>query len=137
MTSSSGSRGFLSGRVGPVIVAVVVTAVVVFAACLAVWLNLGGGAWRSEVSVMEVQLRYPDNPGRLTLVTASCNGCPRKTRFEETDEAVYVAVEAFSTPFHGGGDCQDSIEAQLGRPLGDRVVIDGNTGEVVSVRTDR
>ena len=137
MTNSSGSRGFLSGRVVPIIVAVVVTGVVVFVACFAVWLNLGGGAWRSEVRVMEAHLLDPDRPNRLTLITASCNECPRKTRFEETDEAVHVAVEAFSTPFHGGGDCQDSIEVQLGRPLGDRVIIDRNTGQAVSVRMDR
>lgn len=133
MTSGSGSRGFLSGRVGAIIVAVVVTGVVVFATCLAVWLNLGGGAWLSDVRVMEAHLLDPDRPNRLTLTTASCNESPRKTRFEETDEAVHVAVEAFSTPFHGGQDCQDSIEVQLGRPLGDRVIIDGNTGRSVSV----
>ena len=136
MTNDSGSRGFLSGRLGPVIVAVVVTAVVVFAACFAVWLNLGGGAWRSEVRVIEAHLLDPDRPDRLTLNVASCNGAPRVS-LRKTDANVQVKVIAFSTPFHGGDDCDDRVEVSLQEPLGDRVVIDMHTGQVVSVRTDR
>ena len=134
MTNSSGSRGFLSGRVGPIIVAVVVTALVVFVACFWVWLNLGGGAWYSEVSVYEATFRSPD---KLGLTVNSCNESPRVALFEETDDAVHVKVVAFSTPFHGGMDCLDGIEVQLGKPLGDRVVIDRHTGQIVNVRTDR
>ena len=136
MTSSSGSRGFLSGRVGPVIVAVVVTGLVVFAACFMVWHNLGGGAWRSEVRVIEAHLPDPDRPDRLTLGVASCNGAPRVS-FRKTDDDVKVKVIAFSTPFHGGDDCMDGVEVSLQEPLGDWVVVDKHTGQVVSVRTDR
>ena len=136
-TNSSGSRGFLSGRLGPIIVAVVVTGVVVSVACFAVWLNLGGGAWRGEVSVMEAELRYPDRPDRLTLGVASCNGAPRVSLLRETDVDVQVKVIAFSTPFHGGDDCDDHVEVYLREPLGDRVVIDRHTGQIVSVRTGR
>ena len=130
MTSGSGSRGFLSGRVGGIIVAVVVTGVVVFATCLAVWLNLGGGVWRSEVSVIEVRMRSPD---RLSLSVASCSGDPKVWYLRETDIDVQVKVRASSTPFHGGCDGRDVVEIRLGKPLGDRDVVDKHTGQTVSV----
>ena len=116
MTNSSGSRGFLSGRLGPIIVAVVVTGLVVFVACFAVWLNLGGGAWRSEVRVMEAVLLAPQ---RLDLGVASCNGAPRVS-LRETDVDVQVKVIAFSTPFHGGNDCRDVVEVTLRGHSGSR-----------------
>ena len=134
MTSSSGSRGFLSGRVGPIIIAVVVTAVVVFVACFMIWDNLGGGAWRGGVSVMSAELR---SPSKLALGVGSCNGNPEVSLLRETDVDVQVKVIAFSTPFHGGEDCRDGVKVDLREPLGDRVVIDMHTGQVVSVRTDR
>ena len=87
MTSGSGSRRL--GRMGPIIVAVVVTALVVFVACFMVWHHLGGGAWRSEVRVMEAHLLDPDRPDRLSLGVASCNGAPRAS-FRKTDLDVRV-----------------------------------------------
>ena len=132
-TNGSGSRGFLSGRLGPIIVAVLVTGLVVFVACFAVWLNLGGGAWRGEVSVREAVLLAPQ---RLDLGVASCNGAPRVS-LRETDVDVQVRVMSFSTPFRGGNECDDHVEVYLREPLGDRVVIDRHTGQVVSVRTVR
>ena len=136
MTNGSGSRGYFSGRVGPIVVAVVMTGVVVFVACFMVWHNLGGGAWRNEVRVMEAHLLDPDRPDRLSLGVASCNGAPRAS-FRKTDLDVRVKVIAFSTPFHGGDDCMDGVDVYLQEPLGDRVVIDMHTGQVVSVRTVR
>ena len=133
MTNSSGSRGFLSGRLGPIIIAVLVTGLVVFVACFAVWLNLGGGAWRGEVSVMEAVLLAPQ---RLDLGVASCNGAPRVS-LRETDVDVQVRVMSFSTPFRGGNECDDHVEVYLREPLGDRVVVDRHTGQLVSVRTVR
>ena len=133
MPSSSGSRGFFSGRLGPTIVAVVVTAVVVFVACFMVWHHLGGGAWRSEVSVMEAVLLAPQ---RLDLGVASCNGAPRVS-LRETDVDVQVRVMSFSAPFRGGNECDDHVEVYLREPLGDRVVVDRHTGQLVSVRTVR
>ncbi len=133
MTNSSGSRGFLSGRLGPIIIAVVVTGLLVFVVCFMVWHHLGGGAWRSEVRVMEAVLLAPQ---RLDLGVASCNGAPRVS-LRETDVDVQVRVMSFSTPFRGGNECDDHVEVYLREPLGDRVVIDRHTGQVVSVRTDR
>ena len=133
MTDSSGSRKLLSGRLGPLIVAVVVTGLLVFVACFMVWHHLGGGAWRGEVRVMEAVLLAPQ---RLELRVASCHGAPRVS-LRETDVDVQVKVVAFSTPFHGGMDCQDAVEGYLRNPLGDRAVVDKHAGQVVSVTTVR
>ena len=133
MTDSSGSRKLLSGRLGPLIVAVVVTGLLVFVACFMVWHHLGGGAWRGEVRVMEAVLLAPQ---RLELRVASCHGAPRVS-LRETDVDVQVKVVAFSTPFHGGMDCQDAVEVYLRNPLGDRAVVDKHAGQVVSVTTVR
>ena len=70
-TNRSGSRGFLSGRLGRPIVAVVVIGLLVFVAWL--FLGLGGYTWRSEVSVVETELRSPD---RLTLGVDSSHKDP-------------------------------------------------------------
>ena len=129
MTDSSGPRGFLLGRLGPFVVAVVVTALVVFMACFMVWHHLGGGAWRSDVRVDEAVLLTPQ---RLELIVASCHGAPRVS-LRETDVDVKVKVKSFSTPFLGGLDCQDGVEVYLREPLGDRVVVDEHAGKVVSV----
>ncbi len=131
MTDGSGARGFSPGRLGPFVVAVVVTALVVFVACFMVWHHLGGGAWRSDVRVDEAYLLTPQ---RLELIVASCHGAPRVS-LRETDVDVQVKVKSFSTPFRGGLDCQDGVEVSLREPLGDRAVVDEHTGKVVSVVT--
>jgi hypothetical protein len=94
------------------------------------WLVLGGGTWRSEVSVVEAELRSPD---RLDLHVDSCNGDPEVSRLRETDVDVQVKVVASSTPLRGGEDCLDVVEVQLQEPLGDRVVVDMHSGQSVSV----
>lgn len=134
MNNSSSTRRFLSGGVGTLIVAIVATGLLVLVACFLVWLLIGGGAWRGEVSVREAELRSPD---RLTLFVASCNECPEVSLLRETDDDVQVKVVAFSTPFLGGDDCRDPVEVKLRQPLGDRVVVDKHTGQVVNVRTVR
>ena len=131
--TNRGARGFLPSRLGPLVVAVVVTALLVFAACFVVWHYLGGGAWRSDVRVDEAYLLTPE---RLELVVASCNGAPRVTLWI-TDVDVRIKVKSFSTPFRGADDCQDGVWVDLREPLGDRVVVDEHTGKVVSVRTTR
>ena len=131
MTNSSGARGFLPGRLGPLIAAVVVTALLVFVACVMVWHHLGGGAWRSEVRVDKAWLLAPE---RLELIVSSCNGAPRVS-LKETDVDVQVTVQSFSTPLRGGDDCQDHVNVYLREPLGDRAVVDKHTGRVVKVTT--
>ena len=128
MTDNSGSRGSLSGHLGLIVVAVVVTGLVVFVACFMVWYRLGGGAWRSGVSVSDAKLGAPHT---LILTVDSCQGAPRVAQLQETDVDVQVRVIAFSTPFHGGTDCQELVEANLEEPLGDRMVVDKHSGRIV------
>lgn len=129
MTESSGPRKFLSGRLGPIVVSVIVTGLLVFVACLLVWYHFGGGAWRSGVSVVDARLGQPQT---LILTVASCQGAPRVAELRETEVDVQVRVIAFSTPLHGGTDCQESVKAHLEDPLGDRLVVDKHSGRIVS-----
>ena len=128
MTESSGPRKFLSGRLGPILVAVIVTGLLVFVACYMVWYHFGGGAWRSGVTVTGARLGHPQT---LILSVASCQGAPRVAELRETEVDVQVRVIAFSTPLHGGRDCQDSVKAHLEDPLGDRLVVDKHSGRIV------
>ena len=131
MTGSSGSRGFLSGLPKSLVVAVVVTAVVIFAAGLFLLIGFGAYTWRSGVSVAEAEFRFPD---RLVLIVNTCQKHPEVSMLRETDVDVQVKVVADSHPFlQGGLDCQDPVEVTLREPLGDRVVIDRHTGRSLSV----
>ena len=135
MTNTSGSKGFLSGRLKLLIVA---TVAVIGLLAFAVWLILGlnGYTWRGEVSVESASLRSPD---RLTLVIDPCNKNPEVSLLRETDVDVQVKVTVDSHLFPlGGSDCGgDTVEVQLREPLGDRVVVDKHTGQRVSVRAFR
>ena len=95
-----------------------------------VWHHLGGGAWLSEVKVVEARLQSPD---RLSLLVASCQGAPRVSLLRETDIDVQVKVSAFSTPSRGGKDCLDRVELRLKRQLGDRTLVDKHSGQLVDV----
>ncbi len=85
---------------------------------------------RGEVAIVEAELR---SPGTLALVVDSCGGDPRVSSLRLTDREVRVRVEASSTPFSGGGDCQDVVEVELPEPLGDRSVVDTHSGQPVVV----
>ena len=126
MARSSDSKGFLSGRIWPLVAAVLMTSLLVFIACLMVWYHLGGGAWRSGVNVMDARLDAPDT---LMLTVESCHGAPRVAMSHETDVDVRVRIIAFSTPLHGGLACLDSVNVYLEEPLGDRAVVDTHSGE--------
>ena len=126
MARSSDSRRFLSGRIWPLVVAVLMTGLLVFIACLMVWYHLGGGAWRSGVSIRDVKLAAPDT---VILAVESCHGSPRVAMSHETDVDVLVKIVSFSTPVHGGLDCLDSVNVYLEEPLGDRSVVDMHSGE--------
>ena len=119
MTNGSDSKGVLFVRLWPLIVAVVMTGLLGFVACFVVWYHLGGGAWRSGVTVRDVKLGAQDNT--LILTVDSCHGAPRVSMSRETDVDVQVKVIAFSTPFHGGLACQEGVNVYLREPLGDRV----------------
>ena len=132
MTTKLAPRGFLSGRPGRQIAAAAfVTAVTVFAACIYVWIDLGGGAMYGEAHVKEAEFHPPD---RLRLILDSCYAFPRRSRFEATPVRIKVAVDAFST-FPRETGCQNHVDVRLGHPFGGRKVIDTHTGQPVSVRT--
>ena len=133
MTNTSGSKRFLYGRLKLLIVAAVV---VIGLMAFAVWLLLGFGVYtmRGEVSVLRGYVHYPD---RLVLVTGGpCEGDQQVSLLRETDVDVQVKVVASSRPsFQGGSDCEPAVDVQLQEPLGDRVVVDKHTGELVSLST--
>ena len=133
MTTRLDSRGFLSGRPGrQILAAALVTALVVLAASVYVWIDLGGGAWFGEARVKEAEFHPPD---RLRLILDSCYEYVRKvsTAWEPSGE-LKVEVIAFST-FPRDTGCQNYVETQLSISQEGRTVIDGNTGQPVSVRT--
>ncbi len=135
MTTRFGSRGFLSGWPGrQIFAAALVTALLVIAACIYVWIDLGGGAMYGEARVKEAEFHPPET---LKLILDSCYEFPRSvsTAWQPSSE-LKVKVLAFST-FPRSMGCQDFVEIQLTVPLGDRTVIDGHTGQSVSVRTVR
>ena len=132
MTTRLEQRGFLSGRPGrQMVVAALVTAVLVVAASVYVWIDLGGGAIYGDARIKEAEFHPPD---RLRLILDSCYAFIRNSRFESTPVRITVSVEAFTT-FPRRSGCQEYVETQLGGPLYDRKVIDGRTGQPVSVRT--
>ena len=130
MTNNTGARSYLSNRLVRSIVAVVFIGSLGFAVWL--FIGLGGYTWRSEVSVLNAELRSPD---RLALIVGTCQKDPEVALLRETDVDVQVKVEASSHPFlRGRLDCQDIVEARLQAPLGNRVVIDNHTQRIVKVR---
>jgi hypothetical protein len=72
----------------------------------------------------------PDSD-RLGLVVDTCNADLAVTIGEST-ERVTVTITARGDT---SDDCLDSVTLQLDAPLGDRVVVDGASGEVVPVRS--
>ena len=131
MSNRSGSRGFVSRRLGLLAVAVGLVALLAFVAVP--WFCRGVGAWPSEVRVISASLHSPD---RLVLYVDSCHGSPEVSLLQETDVEVQVKIVAWVTPLLGGLDCADGVQFQLQEPLEDRVVVDKHAGETVSVSTD-
>ncbi len=100
-----------------------------------VWLMLGFGLLklRGDVRVFGGALISPD---RLELSTGGpCQGDQELALLRETDVDVQVKVVGSARPFfQGGPECGGGIvRVQLSEPLGDRVVIDTHTRQVVSV----
>ena len=135
MIAKFGLRGLLAGRPGrQVFAAAFVTALLVVAACIYVWIDLGGGAMYGPANVKAAE-SHPSN--RLRLILDSCYEFIRTPRLELTPGGeVKVEVVAFSTYPRKVG-CRDYVDVHTRNPLGDRMVIDGHTGQSVSVRTVR
>ena len=130
MTFGWGSEHSLFTHAGRLTCTVVVTALVVFVACVCAWYNLAGGGWRGAVTV-DGATYVP--PNRLSLGVGSCLGGPKVTSLRESDFEVEIKVISFATPTRGGLSCRDGVGVRLEEPLGGRSVIDGHTGERVRV----
>ena len=141
MPNGNDSRGFLSRLLGrPLVAAIVASAVsglLVFAACFMVWYHVGGGAWRSWVSVEEAQLIELD---KLSLIVNSCEGIPEFSVLKETEVDIqvklYVPFNAFGIRLGGPpAACMRRVGVRLSEPLGNRGVVDKHMGLLVSVTT--
>ncbi len=134
MTFGWGSRYSLFTHLLRMFSVVVVTGLVVFVACFCAWQNFAGGGWRGAVTLQQASYGYsPDDTYRLGLGVSVCLGGPKVASLRETDDEVDVKVIAFTRPFHGSPGCADGVAVHLQEPLGDRTVIDGHTGQRVSV----
>ena len=131
LMTNGGARGSLPSRLGPLVVAVVVTALVVFAACFLAWYYLGGGVWRSEVEVVKAVDLSPQR--WLPVEVDSCVGAPSPhvLSLRETDDEIQVEVVVFSTPFRGCVPVSVSVDVPLRAPLGGRSVL--SKGQVVPI----
>ena len=96
--------------------------------------GLGVLTFRGEVDVRSGAIFYPD---LLLLVTGGhCRGGQQISMLRETDVDVQVKVTAPYRPFRMSGlDCEPSVEVQLQKPLGGRVVVDTYSGQTVSLTT--
>ena len=90
------------------------------------------GIRRDQVPVYHVE-RTTD-PLVLFAWPDSCQQNAR-VRVTETDSTVTVTANRDRFFCGGVGACQDIIEVRLDQPLGDRQVIDGDTGKPISVGT--
>ena len=129
MAENSRSSAFSLNRLFIPIAAAALTGLLVLISSFLLWYHVGGGAWRSEVGIIEVRLGAPDT---LILSVASCHGGPSASVKEETAAVVQIEVVAFSTPMHSRRDCLDDVKAHLREPLRDRSIVDKHTGNIFS-----
>lgn len=85
--------------------------------------------WR-PVPVMWFELVEAD---RVRLTLGYC-GDRYRVQFEEAAEAVTVRAQTSDDPETVAPDCATAAEIGLAQPLGDRAVVDENTGEAVPQR---
>ena len=79
----------------------------------------------TPTSVTEAEIL---GPNLLALGVNSCNA-DLITEVEETPDAVTVTVRQLGSM----EDCRDGVEVELDQPLGQRVLLDGHTGDSISV----
>ena len=94
----------------------------------------GLGIRRERVPITSVA--RTDAPLVFEAGPASCNQNPH-VKVHETATTVTLTA-ARDRSFCGGvGDCQDIVEFRLDEPLGDRRLIDGDTGEQLGLLPSR
>ncbi len=77
----------------------------------------------------------PLSENRLRLDTDICQGRATVNDWQESDVDVQVKVIGLSEFYGTEQGCFDSVVVELREPLGDRVVVDINTGQSVSIQT--
>ena len=133
--SGSGMRRFLSSWLGRLFIAAVAIGALAFAVWLFFFVGNGRDTSRAGVSVIQARLIAPD---KLRLNVNSCNKNAGVSDLVETDVDVQVKVVADYDPSPlFVQECDDAVEVQLAKPLGDRDVVDKHTGEVVRVQRNR
>jgi len=86
---------------------------------------------RTTVSFSEA---YASAGATVDLIVGSCNGDPEVTALEQTADEVRVEVTStVPAPGWAGDGCLDSLTVALDAPLGDRVLVDMTSGDVVEV----
>jgi hypothetical protein len=83
------------------------------------------------VRLTGAELRAPD---KLGINLDVCKEVPEVVQVEESLFDVQIKVVADSFPFRDRSDCGTIVEVQLQQPLGDRILIDKETGDLVNVR---
>lgn len=81
---------------------------------------------------MEASLVAPE---RLDLLVDTCH--PPEVTFRERDIDLQVKAMSISPSSKVDVDCQFMVAFDLQKPLGDRAIVDVNTGQVVSVTAAR
>lgn len=91
---------------------------------------LGCGA-RRDAEIFGAELR---GDRTLLLRIDACNADENRVSATEEQDLVMISVSTDDPP--GGDDCGDAVIVELVDPLGDRLLVDGKTGEPVEVRPE-
>ncbi|MEN8235196.1 MAG: hypothetical protein ABFR89_09775 [Actinomycetota bacterium] len=90
------------------------------------------GCGSADVSIRSAEVS--DDDTRLGLALNSCNADLRVGVAEQDDQVVILASDEQAPLIRlSGNDCLDGYVVQLSDPLGDREVVDGTDGSIVSV----
>lgn len=108
------------------------TAVLAAACLLLAGCALGTQTERGPVSLAGWEVR-PVGPQELALEVPSCNGNPELDELVEDDREVRIRVVTTVVVSGDHDDCLDILEVSLHKPLGDRDVIDAESGEALPV----
>ena len=110
-------------------VAATALSVVMLAACGSSDEQVARSDGRVPTQLLDAVLTHPDT---LDVVVASCNKQPT---VQVTEDDGVVTVTAFALPSDPRGEdgCADVVIVRLDQPLGDRRVVDGFSGDNVTV----
>jgi hypothetical protein len=89
---------------------------------------------RRGINVMKAELSSGDRE-RIKLIVNTCHRNPELVFRQETDAELQVMVVDFDAASDNGDICLENVEFNLKEPLGDRIVVDMHTGQLVNVRT--